>query len=186
MSTANLVKDLEIAKKIVRYKPDGNRMARRCLFLTAAAAKEYNDDQSPVILLAKRGPVKNAFDHWTLGRRIWGRESRGVFTEGRFLKPLHPPPPNIWEIKVTEPVVQIRIFGLFIEQDSFLVTSLHTRRFLDEDQNWLRVMNESAAAWKLLFPTVNPLVKNRIGDYISENYDDFSVATKAPRQKRTR
>lgn len=186
MSTANLVGNLENAKRIVRYQPDGNRNARRCLFLTADAVKEYNNDQSAVILLAKRGPIKNAFDHWTLGRRIWARESGGVYTEGRFLKPLHPPPPNIWEIKVTEPVVQVRIFGLFIKQDNFLVTSFHTRRFLDEGQNWLDVMNKSSDAWNLLFPTVSPLVGSKIGDYISENYDEFQVTTKAPRKKRTR
>jgi hypothetical protein len=183
-ASASLVGELENAKKIVRYKPDGNRKAQRCLFLTSDAVKEYNNDQSAAILLAKRGPIKNALDHWTLGKRIWGHESRGKFSEGRFLKPLHPPPHHIWEIKVTEPIIQIRLFVMFIERDMLLLTSLHARGFLDENDNWKKVMEASAKSWASLFPNNNPLVGQSIGDYISENYDEFPIATKAPGKKR--
>lgn len=184
MSTVNLIVSLESSNKIVRHRPDGNRKAKRCLFLSEAAAREYNNDQCAAILLAKRGPLKNALDHWVLGRCVWGRESRRIFTEGRFLKPLRPPPDHIWEIKITEPVVQVRLFGLFIERDMFLVTNFHTRGFLDQDDNWTKAMTESADQWSALFGNQKPHVGTTIGDYVSENYDDFPITTKAPRKKR--
>jgi hypothetical protein len=186
ISTVKCLAALEAERKIARCRPDGNRKARRCAFLTAEAINHYNNDQPAAMLLVGRGPIKNALDHWTLGRRIWGKAERGIFTEGRFLKPLHPPPPHIWEIRVTEPVIQVRLFCLFIAKDMLLLTNFHTRKFLDEGSNWSEAMGKSAEAWKSLLPEYSPFVGQSIGDYLSENYDDFPITTKAPRKKRAR
>jgi hypothetical protein len=138
--------------------------------------------------LAGRAAIKSAFDHWTLGQQIYGRREKGKFTRGSFMCPLHPPPPDVWEIRVTQPINQVRIFGFFTATDHFLATNMHTRRFLDEDggNGWIRAMERSVEIWTEIFPQHTALRGSSINDFVSEKCDEFPITTKAPRAKRTR
>lgn len=183
MSRTNLLAALEATGDITRYTPDGNRTCLRCLFLTRAAVNQYNDDRSAVNLLGCRAYIKAALDRWVLGHRIYGDKKKG-----RSLRPLHPPPDHIWELRVTEPVVQARLFGLFFTPNTLILTHFHSRRFLDENggANWEVSMRQSEGAWKNIFPTERPFVGHFISDYVTENCDDFPVTTKSPSKRRTR
>jgi len=183
MSIVVLLAQHESDERVLRYVPDGKRKARRRLFLTAEAVQEYSNNSSAVNLLVGRGQIKSAFDKWTLGGRIHGDYRNGKIVKGRFICPLHPPPNDIWEIRVTEPVNQARLLGLFVETDTFLLTHLYTRRVLDEGEGWSNSMKRSEDAWKALFPNNLPFKGISIHDYVSENCDNFPIATKAPRKR---
>ena len=159
--------------KLLRYEP-GRRASRR-LYLTAHAVGQYNDPESSVNILVGRGYIRAAFERWTTGGYVHG--DRGV---GVFLKPLHPPPPDIWEVRVTDPVPQARIFGRFLESDTLVVTHLHTRRHLDEDNGWMTAMNACNTAWEALFPFRRPFTGEHIHEYVTRNCDDFSVISRPP------
>jgi hypothetical protein len=178
MSITSLVTALEKAGRLMRYVPDGAQLARRTLFLTAEAVKEYNDRSSAICILVGRGSVKAALDRWVLGMRVHGDNRRG-----RFICPLHPPPEDVWEIKVTEPINQGRLFFLFLQSDSIVVTHMHTRRFLDDNNAWITSMNKSAELWNELLSPHAPFRGNSIHDFVTENCDDFPLTTRAPRPR---
>lgn len=178
MSIPSVLVRLEQNGKLLRYQPDSCRTVKRRLYLSKRAVSDYNDNGSAANILVGRGYFRNAFDRWTLGNLIPGGRLRG-----RFIVPLHPPPPHIWEIKITEPVAQGRAFGRFIEPDTFIVTHLHTRRFLDENDAWLTSMQDCSDIWNALFPTTLPFVGASIHDYIKENCDDFPIITRAPKPR---
>jgi hypothetical protein len=186
MSSKVLIAGNAFLVPVLRYKPKGNRAARRCLFLATDILKEYDNDTSACVSLAGRGPIKSVFEHWTLGQRIYGRKEKGKFVRGAFMCPLDPPPPDIWEIRVTQPTNQVRIFGLFTAPNHFLATNMHTRRFLDEDAGWAEAMKRSAEIWNGLFPNSQPFRGTTVHDYITEKCDDFPITTKAPKSRRTK
>lgn len=95
-----------------------------------------------------------------------------------FLKPLEPPPRDIWEIKITEPDPQLRLFCRFAEPDTLIVTHAINRNELGDDKGgrrWRGAMSDCENTWKQLFPNTPPWSGSKSGDFITENYDDFDV-----------
>jgi hypothetical protein len=157
----------------VPFQPRTRRSPRRRLYLTAEAERERNNASSAVNLLVGRGFIDAALTRWTTGGRVYADDNG----KPRFLKELEPPPNDIWEIRVTEPAVQGRLLGAFLEQDTLILFRLHTRSLLGRKRSraWGRAMSECTAGWAELFPCWPPLHADTIGDYISENYDDFEL-----------
>ncbi len=95
----------------------------------------------------------------------------------RYLWRLESPPSEVWEIRVTEPIPQVRIFCRFSEPDSLVVTSMHTRGLLKnkDSPEWLRVMNHCVAEWDTLLPGYAPFSASRVTEYVSENCDDYDL-----------
>jgi hypothetical protein len=58
------------------------------------------DQQSATNLLVGKAHIVNALDRWVLGERVYGKK------RGEFLDRLKPPPPDIWEIRVTVPAIR--------------------------------------------------------------------------------
>src|ERR1700724_2916097 len=135
---------LEQGSKLRRCGPRGRHRPRRALFLASKAMKDFDDPSSAVNLLVGKGFIEAALTRWVLGNRIFGDQRKG-----RFLDRLHPPPPEIWEIRVTEPVVQARLFGRFAEPDTLILTNFHTRGHLKDkgSQAWGTAMADCAQAW---------------------------------------
>jgi hypothetical protein len=172
MSIAATIASLETSGSLTRYVPCSGSSPRRRLYLTQAALKDFTDRTSAVNLLVGRGCVQAALDRWTLGNLIYG-DKRG----GRFLKRLEAPPPEIWEIRVTEPIVQARLLGRFAEPDTLILTRFYTRPMLGNkgSQAWAVAMNECATIWANTFGTVAPHQGTVIGDYVTENCDAFPI-----------
>lgn len=175
MSIAAKLSALEMAGKLMRYTPASRRRPARRLYLTAAANIERTDPNSAIGILAGstgRAFVEAALTRWAAGERVYADGRRKC----RFLCRLDPPPPEIWEIRVTEPRPQIRLFGRFLEADTLIITKLHTRNYLGDkgSANWNAAMISCRETWQSLFGE-KLFVGNNIHDYVTENCDDFRI-----------
>jgi hypothetical protein len=115
---------------------------------------------------------------WVIGELVYADEKG----KARFLKRLEPPPPEVWEIRVTEPRVQARLFGRFAEPDTFVLTKFHSRAVLRDkkksaahDSEWQVAMDNCVAQWDQLFPGVQPFSGETIHAYVTEKCDDFPI-----------
>lgn len=157
-----------------RFEPRGYRVKRR-LYLTSAAMKDLTDAGSAINVLHLRGFVQSALVHWVTGGRVRA-DTKG---RARFLKRLCPPPPEIWEVRVTDPVPQVRLLGCVVEPDTLVLTKFHTRRYLGDKRSpnsgWREALPACAAALAALFPGEPLFQRNSIKDYVTENCDDYPI-----------
>jgi hypothetical protein len=88
----------------------------------------------------------------------------------------HPPPPEVWDIRVTEPTPQARLFGRFLEPDTLVLTNFHTRNYLGKKRssNWNAAMANCQSVWLSLFGE-RLFVGKTIHHYVTENCDDFRI-----------
>jgi len=94
-----------------------------------------------------------------------------------FLFRLAPPPPEIWEIRVTEPVVQCRLLGRFAEPDTLILIKFYTRPLLGDKGSaaWAMAMNLCQSQWDQLFAGAAPFSAASVHDYVTENCDEFPI-----------
>jgi len=88
--------NLEAVGKLTRYVPRVRQPPRRRLYLAQPALNDLTNPESAVNILVGRGFVEASLVRWTSGGRVYGDDKRG-----RFLFRLEPPPPEIWEVRVT-------------------------------------------------------------------------------------
>jgi hypothetical protein len=135
--------------------------------------KELVSPDRLINLMGVRGVVEAELKRWVQGGSVW------VDLQGkpRFLKMLFPPPREIWEIRFTDPRVQVRLFGRFAEPDTFIGTKFHTRGMLGRtgSRQWLEAMSACEKRWDELFSGFSPFSGLRIHDYVTENCDDFAI-----------
>jgi hypothetical protein len=164
------------AGALVLFRPRSRRPIRRLLFLTRNAAKALSDPHSAVELLGSRAAIEDAMTRWTTGERVNGHRIDGIL-RCSFICRLAPPPPEIWEIRITEPIVRSRILGRFAEPDILIATSLRTRTLLGRrcSSNWAVAMKDCEQTWNQLFPARTPFTAARAREYITENCDDFEL-----------
>jgi hypothetical protein len=133
--------------------------------------KDLTSPDRVVNLLGLRGMVEAELKRWVHGGRVW------VDLKGkpRFLKPLCPPPPEIWELRFTDPRVQVRLFGRFAEPNTIVGTKFHTRQMLGDkgSRHWREAMIACESQWNDLFPGMPPFSGKTIHEYVTENCDDF-------------
>lgn len=170
LSVAALVK----AKRLYPYRPMGGR-PRRCLFLAEEAMKDLASPAGIVSLMALRGMVEAELKRWVFGARVWV----DLVGKPRFLKPLCPPPPEIWELRFTDPRVQLRLFCRFAEPNTIIGTKFHTRQMLGDkgSRQWHDGLNACEQKWNDLFPGIPPFSGKTIHDYVTEECDDFPLCT---------
>ena len=137
--------------------------------------KDFDDLSSATNLLVGQGFIRSSLDRWTLGERV---HSDGKM--GRFLKDLEPPPPEIWELRVTEPIVQGRLIGRFAEPDTLILSKFYTRSFLGKkgSPEWNWALQQCDALWASLFQGLPLFVGTTIHNYVTENCDDFPIKKK--------
>jgi hypothetical protein len=157
-----------------RFEPPKLAIKRR-LYLTATAWKHLTDPNSATNILGLRGYIQGAMTHWVTGGRVRADEKG----KARFLKRLDPPPPEIWEIRVTDPSPQARLLGRMVEQDTLILDRFHTRRFLGDKKNpnsgWKEAMPACDAALQALFPSEPIFQGKTIQEYVKENCDDYPI-----------
>jgi hypothetical protein len=161
--------------KLFPYDPRTRHPPKRRLFLTEAAMRDLTDRNSAVNILGVGGQIRADLLNWTSGGLVHCDE-RG---EPRFLKPLcpPPPPPEIWELKVTEPRVQVRLFCRFAEPDTLVMNKFYTRQLLGRrgSREWQQARELCARTWDELFPSFTPHTGRYMREYVTENCDDFAV-----------
>lgn len=169
MSIQATIATLEATGKLARYEPKSRHPPKRRLYLSATAAKDLYDRNSAVNLSIGRGDIEAAMTQWTLGGRVYGDRKKC-----RFLCRLKAPPPEIWEMRVTAPIVRWRLFGRFAEPDTLILTKFHTRQMLGRKGSpvWKAAMLACTAEWDQLFGSVLPFSGASIHDYVMENCDD--------------
>jgi hypothetical protein len=172
MSTRLEIVQLQAAGKLVPFMPRTRQPAKRRLYLTQPALNDLTNAASATNLLSGRGFIEAALTRWTAGDRVYGDRRRG-----RFLCRLEPPPPEIWEIRVTEPVVQCRLLGRFAEPDTLILMKFYTRPLLGKkgSTEWMAGMRSCQTQWNELFPETGPFSAKEIHQYVTENCDDFPI-----------
>jgi hypothetical protein len=172
-SISDLLQQLERDGKILRFVPKTRSLPARRLYLGTIAERERTSKDSAVNIIVGAGFVEASLTRWSSGGRIFADDRQ----KPRFLKELEPPPNDIWEIRVTEPVVQGRLLGAFIERDTLILLKLCTRAMLRNKSSpaWASVMRECESAWVGIFGSVPRMHAADIGDYVSENYDYFKL-----------
>ena len=172
MSIRSRIIQLQAEGRLTPYAPRTRQPARRRLYLAPAAVTDLTNPQSATNILSGRGFIEAALTRWTVGDRVFGEKRRG-----RFLCRLEEPPPEIWEIRVTEPVVQCRLLGRFAEPDTLILMKFYTRRVLGSKGSlqWSAGMMLCEEIWNELFPGTAPFSAGTIHEYVTENCDDFSI-----------
>jgi hypothetical protein len=158
--------------KLRPFIPRSRQKPRRRLFLTPQAQQDFDDPSSAVNLLVGKGFIEAAMTRWVAGDRIHGTNKRGTF-----LDRLCSPPSEVWEIRVTDPVNQARLFCRFATQDTLILTRFRTRSYLGAkgSKEWGEAMAECVATWEDLFPDFLPHSGTTIHDYVSENCTTFPL-----------
>lgn len=171
-SVTERVRELEAEGRLVRFAPRSRHTLKRAIFLTDLAQREFDDRSSAVNLLCGRGYIEGALAHWVTGGLVYSSRRKGGF-----LKRLAPPPPEVWEIRVTEPVVHARLLGRFAAPDVLIVSKMHTRRLLGDkgSPEWSAAMSNSVRQWETMFGDLQPFSADHIHAYVTSNCDDFSI-----------
>lgn len=167
MSINDLIATKVHEGKLVPYLPLRGVSNRRA-FLSSKVMDEINKPMSAVNAFGASGYVKAALTKWVLGEPIY----KG------FLKKLAEPPPGIWEIRVTQPMPQFRVFLRFAAKDTIIVSGIYSRGRVDErgSNEWSAAMNECADLWNELFEGHAYFANGtRSTEYVSEACDDFKV-----------
>lgn len=161
----------EASGSLVRYMPRSSMPPKRRLFLAQEAQKDLINPSSAINSLVGKAFIIAALERWVLGEKIYGKK------RGEFLDRLDPPPPDIWEIRVTPPSVQARLFGRFAEPDTLILTKFHTRSMLGNkgSQGWVTSMNACRDCWNSLFPNHQCFIANSVRSYVTENCDDYPI-----------
>lgn len=177
MSIIDEIIALEARGSLVRFEPTSRKPLKRRLFLAEDAVRALNDPSSATNQLTGKGAIMAALEKWVRGGLVHGYKDRGMF-----LKRLDGPPAEIWEVKVTEPVVQSRLLGRFAYADTLVLTHFYTRQLLGPrtvrgkpSRKWSEAMNKCEATWNQLFPAHPPATGRSIRDFVTENCDDFSI-----------
>lgn len=162
---------LEASGKLVRYEPRRQKPKRR-LYLCQQAVRDVTDPCSAFAVLGLQGGILAVFEHWTVGNRVWA-DADG---KPRFLKPLYPPDPKVWEMLMLEPRAQVRVFFVFAEPNTIIATHARTRRLLGKrnSADWIEAKAQCMKSWNDLFG-VPPFEGNTISDFVTENCDDFPI-----------
>ncbi len=174
MSIHDRLNELETRKNIHRYPPPQGFKARRALFVTDELLKELNSANSSVNFHNAKIETLRMFERWVKGDlikvRLVGHKP------GAFVSLLDPPPPDIWEFRITEPAIQFRVFFRFVSEDMIVATSIRSRKLLGNKktkggrkaQAWQDVMRECEGRWSQLFPHHEPMTGTTAADFLTD------------------
>lgn len=175
MSSPVQLDGLVASGMLLPYRARSRLPAKRGCYLTKEVQAKLDDPASAINTLVGAGFIQAALTKWVTGGQIHNDGSKRQ--KPRFLKRLNPPPPEVWEIRITDPVVQARVFCRFIAPDTLIITGIHTRGFLGNrgSHGWATATNEAVSEWSKHFGASTPFTGATIHDYVTSNCDDFSI-----------
>jgi len=188
MSIQATLQSLQGADILFADDPARTRQGRkRGLFHTRRAWEDLHDPQSATNLLRGRGKIEAALTYWVTGGWIYGDRTT------RFLRDLCPPPPEVWEVRVRDPSVQVRLLGRFAELNTLILTAFHTRGHLagKGSKVWTDAMEDCIQQWGAFSPALPVFSAESIHQYVTENCSDFPIkeyraGDAGPRKTRSR
>jgi hypothetical protein len=148
---------------IYAFKPPKGFKAKRALYLSIPVLREITGTNTNVAFHKCKMDIERVFDSWVKGDEI--RVSTKGSGKGATLAKLDPPPDGVWELRITEPRVQFRVFCQFAKKDFLVATAIENRGVLGNKytangkfaREWQRVLQHSNKEWGRLFPTFDPL-----------------------------
>jgi len=170
MSIVQFIKTHEANNGVLRrVLPPQGQSASRAALLAPMAQSVLDDQTSAISILGCRPYVQSMLERWVANRPMAVRLSGTK--PGAFLARLEPPPSEVWEFRITEPVNHVRVFCRFAMPNLVIVTNLSTRKILGLKGSaaWRSAMELSVAEWRKLFPGVDPHQGASIYDYVTEN-----------------
>ena len=172
MSIQDTIETLEAYGKLKSYVPRTRQPPRRRLYLAEPALKALNDPRSAVNILVGRGYIEAALTRWVSGGLVYGNKKRGLF-----LDRLDPPPLEVWEIRVHEPVVQARLLGRLPEPDTLVLANFYTRQMLGDkgSENWKYALRHCDELCTKLLGKHPLFTGATIHEYVTEKCDDFPI-----------
>jgi len=125
--------------------------------------------------------IRATFTHWVLGGLIYASAKK------RILKDLCPPPPEIWELRITEPEPQYRAIGRIVQPDTFIVTDILNRDYLGDfgSNAWGNAMRDCDEQIQQLNITPAFFVGQKVADYVSKNCQDFPIKQQHSQPKKS-
>ncbi len=144
------------------FKPPKGFNAKRALYITAPVLREITGKNTNVDFHKCKMDIERVFDSWVKGDEF--RVSAGGPGKGAVLAKLDPPPDGVWELRITEPKTQFRVFCQFAKKDVLVATAIENRNVLGNKYTasgkfaaeWQRVMHSSINTWNRLFPGLAP------------------------------
>lgn len=159
---------------LVRVPPISGSPEVRFVFTTASIFEELDPMTASSEYNESAGNMRAKLEAFSTGRRIVvGRRN----TKDCDMKFLEPKQWNVWEIR-QRLSPSIRLFGSFIEKDSFFVTNIQFVKILfgvewSVKQDfvfwpvWHEEMKNCRKVWRRFFAQYKPLYGNYLDDYIS-------------------
>jgi len=156
-------------------RADDSRLEERCLLIATSFANwltskpKDNKKQLPWIFIEEalvRYVTGEHVDNWNVFKRL--DSTNGIS--------------DIWEIRQTmQP--QMRLFGAFIAQDSFIC--LHPPKMRDELKNkgskqWKAVISKADEYWHQIFPGFTRYRADHFKHYISRNWTHYDWKNGTP------
>ena len=175
MSIHEMLQQLEGEGKLVRFLPPDGVAEKRQLFLTSGLYQEFSDRRSSFNFFGQMPAARIAFGRWVTGNLVTVR--LGLGNTGAELARLEPPPEEIWEFRITEPVPQLRVFARFAAPDILVATAAVNRdrlgrafsRSQKQNKAWTEAMYGCISEWTRLFGRTEAFRGRVIADYVSEN-----------------
>lgn len=169
MSIIPFIQTHEGTGALRRVPPPKGQSAGRGAYLAMDAQKSMDNTSSALAVLGGRSYAQAMLERWVSDKPMRAR-LRGK-RRGAFLARLDPPPPEVWEFRITEPNVQFRAFARFATADLVIVTHILSRQLLGKfgSAQWKSAMFDCVARWDQLFPGQTPFQGNTVYDYITSN-----------------
>jgi hypothetical protein len=98
------------------------------------------------------------FDYFIDGHKVNLRSLRSV-EESAFMALLEPPSYEVWEIRSIDPAPSIRVFGSFVQLNTFVALTWAWRNELGAkySSEWRAAIQEFKEEWELYFGTIRPI-----------------------------
>lgn len=86
---------------------------------------------------------------------------------------------EIWALCFRKPAPGWRLFGRFIERDTFVGTELYDRNVLGKKSNYTQLAQAEAGLWNRRFPGLPYLSSPDLADYLTGVYFDVDAGDTA-------
>lgn len=172
MSIYERLSEAEEQGTIIRYRRAPIE-EKRALYVTASFFRELSHPGSAIDFFGQKFSVSALFTRWLNGSPLSIRLHDRAFQAE--LARLEPPPEEIWEMRITVPRPQLRVFGRFAERDVFVAMFAINRDRLGrafsangrKNQSWQGAMYECEAIWNGILGGAEPFRGQSASDYVS-------------------
>ncbi|MBF6567436.1 MAG: hypothetical protein IVW54_01010 [Candidatus Binataceae bacterium] len=141
----------------------------RKMYLSAELHRQVLEPHADMDEATRWDSLRSDLDDYVEGRMI--SVARDSFKGGKtaYLKRLHPPGDEVWEIRSRHPKPGIRIFGRFAEKDVFVALQWSNRSNLKGpgSREWRDAIERCKTEWRRMFYAYKPFTGNYPDEYFS-------------------